>query len=207
MKVKVCGITRYKDAAAALDEGADALGLNFFACSPRYVDPEEAHRIIRRLPAFAVSVGLFVNAASPAEVEATARHAAVQVLQLHGDESREYCRQLSDWAIVKAFRIGSDFNPEKLAGYPVRAFLLDARDDVLFGGTGKTFDWRLAAGITKLRSIVLAGGLNAQNVGEAIRIVQPYAIDVCGGVESSPGRKDRAKLREFMQAVRGARNS
>ncbi len=126
------------------------------------------------------------------------------MLQLHGDESADYCRRLANHTVIKAVRIGKDLNIESLADYPVDAFLLDSRDDALYGGTGKTFDWEIAARIKKLRPVFLAGGLRAGNVGEAIRIVQPDAVDVCSGVESAPGRKDPAKLREFMNEVRNA---
>lgn len=202
MKVKVCGITSYEDAVFALDEGVDALGFNFYPRSPRYIKPAEARAIACRLPPFTATVGLFVNVGSPGELAETARCAGVRILQLHGDESPEYCRQLSGWVLIKAVRIGPGFVQDPLAGYPVQAFLLDAKDDALFGGTGKTFDWSVAEGIKRLRPVILAGGLHAGNVGGAIRAVQPYGVDVCSGVESEPGRKDPAKLREFMNEVR-----
>jgi phosphoribosylanthranilate isomerase len=143
-----------------------------------------------------------VNVGKPLEVAEIARCAGVQMLQLHGDESADYCRELSDWTLIKAVRIGKNFVPESLKGHPAQAFLLDVRDDVLFGGTGRTFDWSLAEGIKKLGPVILAGGLHAGNVGEAIRTVRPYGVDVCSGVEIGPGRKDPAKLREFMREVR-----
>jgi len=202
MRVKVCGLTSYEDAALALDQGVDALGFNCYPRSPRYITPPEVRAIVRRLPPFAAAVGLFVNVGNPAELAETARCAGVHILQLHGDESPDYCRQLSGWILIKAIRIGKSLAQESLADYPAQAFLLDAKDDVLFGGTGKTFDWSLAVGITKLRPIILAGGLHAGNVGDAIRAVQPYGVDVCSGVESKPGKKDPAKLREFMNEVR-----
>ncbi len=204
MKVKVCGLTNYPDAAFALDEGVDALGFNFYPASPRYINPVEARSIIRRLPPFVSTIGLFVNGGSPAEVAGIARSAGVRILQLHGDESAEYCRQLADWTLIKAVRIGPGFVPDTLLHHPVQAFLLDAKDDVLFGGTGRTFDWSLAEGAKKLGPVILAGGLHAGNVGAAIRAVQPYAVDVCSGVERGPGRKDPGKLREFMKEVRNA---
>ncbi|HYK92356.1 MAG TPA: phosphoribosylanthranilate isomerase [Acidobacteriota bacterium] len=201
VKVKVCGLTSYEDAALALAEGVDALGFNFYKRSPRYIKPAEARSIIRRLPPFTATVGVFVNVSDPAEVTETACVAGVQILQLHGDESPEYCRQLSDWTLIKAVRPGKDFTPASLTGYAAQAFLLDTKDDFLFGGTGKTSEWSLAAGIKRLAPIILAGGLHAGNVGEAIRTVLPYGVDVCSGVENSPGKKDSAKLREFMREV------
>jgi phosphoribosylanthranilate isomerase len=207
MKVKVCGITSYEDAVMALDHGVDALGFNFFPPSPRYIAPESAQQIIRRLPPFAVSVGLFVNADRDT-VDRTARYAGVQVIQLHGKERPEYCRGLSGWPLVKAVRIGADGRfDEDLPEYQVSAFLLDSRDDVLFGGTGKSFDWNFAGPLKLIRPIILAGGLRPDNVREAIRIVRPYAVDVCSGVESAPGKKDSAKLSEFMNEVRNGSDS
>jgi len=201
MKVKICGITSYEDAAMSLDAGADALGFNFFPSSPRYVDPWTAKSIIRRLPPFAVTVGLFVNVADPDDLVRMVLEAGVQVIQLHGDEDPAYCRRLAGYPLIKALRIGDSQPEQDLARYPVRAFLLDVRDDVLFGGTGKTFDWSLAQGIDRNRPIILAGGLRADNVRTAIRTVRPYGIDVCSGVEREPGKKDPVKLTEFMNEV------
>ncbi len=202
MKVKVCGITSYEDAAMVLDMGVDALGFNFFPRSSRYIDPAAARRILDRLPPFAVSVGLFVNVSRPVEVMEMARTAGVQVLQLHGGESPEYCRDLQGWPLIKAIRIGEGPIEENLDAYSVRAFLLDARDDVLFGGTGRTFDWVRALEVKKIRPVILAGGLRPENVGDAIRTVGPYAVDVCSGVECAPGKKDAQRLKEFMNEVR-----
>lgn len=201
IKVKVCGITNYEDAAMALDLGADALGFNFYPSSPRYVDYAVARDIIRRLAPLATTVGVFVNVADPAEVDRSARAAGVQVLQLHGDEPADYCRGLDAWPLIKAVRVDKDWVPESLLGFPARAFLLDSRDDRIFGGTGKTLDWTLARRSAKGLRILLAGGLNPANVAEAIRSVQPYGVDVCSGVEICPGRKDPAKLDAFMKEV------
>jgi phosphoribosylanthranilate isomerase len=202
MKVKVCGITNHDDAELALDNGVDALGFNFFPPSPRYIRPEDARRIIHRLPPFVVTVGLFVNMPQPDQVSEIANIAGVQMIQLHGDETPEYCRALADWLLIKVLRVGPSGIPGNLAEYGVQGFLLDAKDDVLFGGTGRSFDWRLAKDIRRIRPIILAGGLRADNVREAIRIVQPYGVDVCSGVEVSPGKKDPGKLKEFMSEVR-----
>ena len=206
MKVKVCGITSYEDAVLVLDQGVDALGFNFFPRSPRYINPADARRIIRRLPPFFIAVGLFVNA-SKEEAEEIAHAAGVQIIQLHGNENPEYCRQLSKWPLIKVVRIGDAPIEENLSEYVVQAFLLDSRDDTLFGGTGKSFDWNLAAAIGRIRPIIVAGGLRPDNVGEAIRVVQPYGVDVCSGVESMPGKKDAGKLIEFMNEVRNVCNS
>ncbi len=207
MKVKVCGITSYDDAAMVLNQGVDALGFNFFPRSPRYISPDDARSIIRRIPPFVVTVGLFVNVARQDQVSEMARIAGVQVLQLHGDETPEYCSGLVDWPLIKALRIGKSEIPENLEEYPVRGFLLDVKDDTLFGGTGKSFDWDIAKGIRRIRPIILAGGLRPDNVREAIRIVEPYGVDVCSGVESAPGKKDAGRLIEFMNEVRNANHS
>jgi phosphoribosylanthranilate isomerase len=204
MKVKLCGVTSLGDAMLALNHGADALGFNFFPRSPRYIEPARAAAIIRQLPPFVVCVGVFVNEPDPGALSFAARCAGVTVIQLHGDESPEYCRALSEWAVIKALRLGGGPLPRDLAEYPVRAFLLDAKDDARFGGTGKTFDWGLAAAVKEIRPILLAGGLNSQNVAHAIREVRPYGVDVCSGVESAPGKKDAAKIVSFMNEVRNA---
>lgn len=202
MKVKVCGITNHDDAMLALNAGVHALGFNFYPGSPRYIRPEDARSIIRRMPPFVASVGLFVNVADPRDVSDAAHIAGVHVVQLHGDETPAYCRALADWALIKAMRVGDNGIPGGLEDYPVQAFLLDARDDVLFGGTGKTFDWSLVRGMQRIHPLILAGGLRPDNVREAIRVVTPYAVDVCSGVESAPGKKDADKLRQFMNEVR-----
>jgi phosphoribosylanthranilate isomerase len=202
MRVKVCGITSYEDAVMAVDCGVDALGFNFFPSSPRYIRPADVRSILSRMPPFVVTVGLFVNVARQDIVAGTARSAGVQVIQLHGDETPDYCRKLVDWPLIKALRIGESGIPENLEEYPVRAFLLDSKDDTLFGGTGKSFGWHLAKEIRHNRPVILAGGLRPDNVREAIRIVEPYGVDVCSGVEKAPGKKDAGKLNEFMNEVR-----
>jgi phosphoribosylanthranilate isomerase len=204
VKVKICGITCYEDAAAALDAGADGLGFNFYPPSPRYIEPLEARAIIRRLPPLVTSVGLFVNRQPAGAASTVARSAGVQVLQLHGDESAAYCRRLARWPLIKAVRIGEGFTSDGLEAYPVAAFLLDARDPRLYGGTGRVFDWSMAEPVRRLRPVILAGGLRPENVADAIRAVRPYGVDVSSGVESSPGRKDHARLRAFMNEVRNA---
>jgi phosphoribosylanthranilate isomerase len=202
MKVKVCGITSYEDAVMALEQGVDALGFNFFPPSPRYLKPADARSIIRRLPPFITSVGLFVNIAQTDQVSEMAHIAGVQVLQLHGDETPEFCKRLADWPLIKAVRVGTSGIPQNLEEYPVQGFLLDAKDDILFGGTGQPFDWSLAKGVKHIHPIILAGGLRPDNVREAIRVVAPYGVDVCSGVESVPGKKDANKLMQFMNEVR-----
>jgi phosphoribosylanthranilate isomerase len=204
MKVKVCGITTLEDALSAAGEGVDALGFNFYPSSPRYIDPAAARDIIARVPPFMAAVGLFVNVSDPEEVTRQARRAGVQALQLHGDETPDYCRKLAGWPLIKAVRVDGRLSAADLEGYPVSAFLLDAYDNGLWGGTGRAFDWNLAADLCGKRTIILAGGLKPENVAQAIRTVRPYAVDVCSGVEAGPGRKDAGRLRAFMSEVRHA---
>jgi phosphoribosylanthranilate isomerase len=203
VKIKICGITRYEDAALAVDLGADGLGFNFYPGSPRYIEPDAAREIIRKLPPLVTAVGLFVNE-DVGRVRRAARRAGVQALQLHGDESPGYCRRLSSWPLIKAVRIGPGFALDGLEPYPVRAFLLDTLDRDLYGGTGRVFDWALAGPVGRLRPVILAGGLRPENVAAAIRTVRPYGVDVSSGVEASPGRKDRARMADFMNEVRDA---
>jgi phosphoribosylanthranilate isomerase len=205
VRVKVCGITTYEDAVLALELGADALGFNFCPGSPRFLDFASARGIIRRLPPLASWVGVFANVAEPAEVDRRAREAGVQVLQLHGEESASYCRALDAWPRIKAIRIRSgEMVPPFPEDYPVQAILFDSWDRQQLGGTGKIFDWARVEKSCCLGRVILAGGLNERNVVEAIRSVRPYAVDVCSGVESFPGRKDAAKLAAFMKEVSDA---
>jgi phosphoribosylanthranilate isomerase len=201
VRVKICGITCYEDAMLALDLGADALGFNFYPASPRFIGHDAARDVIRRLPPLVTTVGVFVNVADPDTLEIQARRAGVQVLQLHGDESTDYCERLASWPLIKAVRVDEDGLPENLCDFPVHAILLDAKDERWFGGTGKTFDWKVSCRIDPALKVIIAGGLCAGNVSEAIRYVRPYAVDVCSGVESRPGKKDSAKLSAFMREV------
>ena len=204
VKVKVCGITNRADALAAVEAGADALGFNFYARSPRYITPADARRIVVVLPATVVAVGVFVNEESAATVARLAGESGVSAVQLHGDESPEYCRALGGREVIKALRVGGDFAPEEASRYRAHSILLDAYDERARGGTGETFDWTLAR---RTRDVVarlyLAGGLTPDNVAGAIAAVRPYAVDVCSGVELAPGLKDAARVRAFVAAVRG----
>ena len=198
-KVKICGITGVDDALMAVEAGADALGFVFFEKSPRNVDPEQAQRIVAALPPFVQAVGLFVNA--PIErVNAVARQCRLDVVQLHGEESPDYCDQV-ERRVMKAFRVRGPESLEGLSDYRVAGYLLDAYAPNAYGGTGERFDWDLAAAAKRHGPIILAGGLTPDNVAQAVRQVQPYAVDVSSGVESSPGRKDPEKVRRFIEAV------
>lgn len=199
-RVKICGITRVEDALACASAGADAIGLVFYSHSPRAIKPERAMEIIDQLPAFVSTVGLFVDAHidEVTEVLATVK---LDYLQFHGNEDVEYCEQFGR-PYIKAIRMAEDIDVVQLAEEysSARALLLDAYVVDVPGGTGQTFDWqRVPANCRK--SIILAGGLSPGNVATAIRTVRPYAVDVSGGVESSKGIKDAAKVEEFIQEV------
>lgn len=202
-RVKVCGITNLNDARASVEAGACALGFNFYPKSPRYLPPLEAAEIIRQLPEGVFAVGVFVNEPDSTAIKAVAKMAGIHAVQLHGEESPSFCNSLNDLFVIKALRVRDDFHPREAASFETDAILLDAFKAGLYGGTGQPFDWTVAARTKEfVRKLFLAGGLNATNVGQAIKAVQPYAVDVCSGVESSPGRKDPAKLYAFMDATR-----
>ena len=204
-RIKVCGITNLEDALAAVEAGADVLGFNFYARSPRHVTPEAARRVIKSLPEGVMCVGVFVNASTPEEVERVAREARVGAVQLHGDETPEFCLALRDLTTIKALRVGPGYKPEAAARYPTEAVLLDAYVAGEWGGTGHTFDWSLARRTREaVPRLFLAGGLRPDNVAEAAAAVRPYAVDVCSGVETSPGRKSFELMRRFVERVREA---
>jgi phosphoribosylanthranilate isomerase len=199
MRVKICGITNLDDALAACEAGADALGFNFAPEARkrnRYIDPDAARRIIEQLPPFVMSVAVCVN-----EPPARLREylAFVDRVQLHGEEPPEDCAAL-EGRCIKVFRAGAGFDPESMLAYPATAYLLDASVAGARGGTGQTCDWDAARRAVALdRPIILAGGLTPENVAEAIRRVNPYGVDTAGGVESSPGKKDHVRIREFVR--------
>ena len=201
VKVKICGITSVDDAKAAVDAGADAIGLMFYEPSPRNLSLKVATGIASSLPPFITRVGVFVNAAKDVVHEA-AQACGLDALQLHGDEPPEYCRQFTT-RVIKAFRIRDAASLVALKQYSSFTWLLDSFTPGQQGGTGATFNWDLAvqaksAGVP----IILAGGLTPENVTEAIAQVQPYAVDVSSGVESAPGRKDARKMRAFVAAAK-----
>lgn len=203
VKVKICGITNMEDAQAAVAAGADLLGFVFAAESQRCVTVEQAAAIAQTVPPFVVRVGLFVNA--PEELVMHAMSACgLQLLQFHGDETADYCRQFGAMS-MKAFRVRGPETIQALPEYPTDAWLLDAFVPGQRGGTGHSFNWELAVEAVKLgRPVFLAGGLTPANVAEAVHKVQPYGVDVSSGVELAPGRKDHAKVQAFIAAAKGA---
>ncbi|MCA1558508.1 MAG: phosphoribosylanthranilate isomerase [Acidobacteria bacterium] len=203
VRVKICGITNLEDALGAARAGAHALGFNFYSRSPRYIKPLYARRIIEKLPASVLTVGVFVNEDGPEEVAHMAEEAKVNAVQLHGDESPSYCRALKGLRVIKALRVAEDFVPESVLEYETEAILLDAFDNRGRGGTGRTFDWEIARRVRELvPKLYLAGGLSVENIAKAVEKVQPYAVDACSRLESAPGRKDLERVRAFVSAAR-----
>lgn len=201
VKVKICGITNAPDALAAVDAGADMIGLMFYERSPRHVTSRTATEIARQVPPFVVKVGVFVNAPED-RVRRAIRECGLNLLQFHGDETPEYCVQFGLMSL-KAFRIRDVDSLKTLPAYPTDAWLLDTYAPGKPGGTGETFNWDLAVEAQRFgRPVFLAGGLTPENVAEAVRKVQPYAVDVSSGVESAPGKKDPDKIRRFITAAR-----
>jgi phosphoribosylanthranilate isomerase len=204
VRVKICGITNVADASAAVNAGADALGFMFFENSKRYVSPAAGAEIIRELPPFISKVGVFVNATENF-VRGAIETSGIDTLQFHGDETAEFCSRFAPVKAIKAFRVRDRASLSDCLNYRAHAWLLDSYVEGAQGGTGVAFDWDVAVEATKLnRVIILAGGLRVETVAEAVCKVRPYAVDVSSGVESAPGKKDHAKMREFIAAVRRA---
>lgn len=205
VRVKICGITNAADAQAAIEAGANLLGFNFYDKSPRRIGEEEAVKVRSQLPKRVKAVGIFVNE-SPADVIALRQSVKLDAVQLHGDEPPEAVAEIAPLVpVIKAFRVEPEFPLTSLEEYShAFAFLFDAAHTGQYGGTGHTTDWDVARRAALEHRIILAGGLKVENVGAAIRIVRPYGIDVASGVESSPGKKDHGRLREFIQEVRRA---
>lgn len=204
VRVKICGITSAADALAAVAAGADALGFMFYPPSPRYLTVEAARAITRELPPFVARVGVFVDADEDRIVE-TVKRVGLDTVQLHGNESPEFAARLTGCRVVKAMRMEGPSALERLAGFREFAWLLDSYVAGSFGGTGQTFNWDLACeAVRRGGQVILAGGLTVDNVARAVAAVGPYAVDVSSGVEMSPGRKDPAKVRDFIAAAKGA---
>jgi phosphoribosylanthranilate isomerase len=205
LRVKICGITNLQDALAACAFGADALGFVFYERSPRYISPERAREIIRRLPPFVSTVGVFVDR-PPQEVERMVRQVGLDVAQLHGHEPPEHCQ--APFRLIKAIRVRELRDLRAVEPYKglVSALLLDAYSPEALGGTGQVFNWSVALDAEVLEGVrvILAGGLRPDNVAEAVRLVRPYGVDVASGVEAEKGVKDHHKLRLFIQAAKAA---
>lgn len=207
-RVKICGITNEEDLYCAASAGADAVGFNLYESSPRYIAPESAERLLSKVPAFVTTVGLFVNHTAE-DVSLACTQAPFDILQFQGDEDDDFCGRFGR-PFIKTIRVdeGTDIEAEAKRFPSCAALLLDAKVEGAYGGTGKTFDW---CGVPSLsRPIILAGGLNADNVEQAIDLVRPWAVDVASGIEAAPGRKDHDRIEAFIAAVEradGNRNS
>ncbi|MDT7540244.1 MAG: phosphoribosylanthranilate isomerase [Acidobacteriota bacterium] len=206
VRVKVCGITNLGDARAAIEAGAGALGFNFYRRSPRFIEPAAAREIVERLPREILCVGVFVNDERRA-VEDVVAESGVGAAQLHGDETPRFCASLAGLRVIKALRVGEEFEPESATDYHVEAILLDSFSRTQRGGTGHTFDWSIARRTREqVERLYLAGGLTPENVRAAVEAVEPHAVDVCSGIERGPGRKDHTRMREFFDALRSLRD-
>lgn len=201
-RVKICGITNLEDARRASDYGAWALGFNFYKRSPRYISASNARDIIRRLPPFITPVGVFVN-----ENEDTIKRIAdfcnLSVLQFHGDETPSFCRRFKGYKLIKVFRVTDKIDLLRLKSFDVASvFLFDTFHREYYGGRGKAFNWNCLRDIENIKKpVIISGGLNPQNVIKVINKLEPYAVDVCSGVEKYPGRKDDHLLRSFIEKV------
>ncbi len=198
--VKICGVTNVEDARFALECGADAIGLNFYERSPRFVTMERAQEIVSKLPEHKSKIGVFVNASRKRilEVIKTVNLSAVQLVGQHGPDDLVNFES----SVIKVFRVFPGFDVEVLRNYIIDAFLLDTYQDETYGGTGKTFDWNVAIKAKEYGKVILSGGLNPENIEDAVKYVQPYGVDVSSGVELRPGRKDPKKIRDFIARAR-----
>ena len=201
IRVKICGITNIGDAYWAAESGADALGFIFYPKSQRSIAPERAKEILQKIPGSIGRVGVFVNQEIQA-VKEIVSFCGLRLIQLHGDESPQYCAQFPRSALIKAVSHCADEEVQRLENYPVKAILMDAHEPGRYGGTGKNSDWALALEVKKTHPLILAGGLNKENIKRAIETVRPCAVDINSGVETSPGKKDPYKIREIMEIVR-----
>lgn len=193
--IKICGITRVEDALEAARGGATAIGLNFYPGSPRYLDFGRAAMIRAVLPSQILKVGIFVDE-DPQRIRSVARAVGLDVVQLHGSEVPFDCETLAPWRVWKAFRVEEGFQPAALSEYPCEAFVLDG------AGGGRAFPWGIARVAAQYGRIIVAGGLDGANVGEAIREAQPWGVDAASRLERSPGVKDAAKVREFLKEAK-----
>lgn len=209
VKIKICGITNNEDACAVAEAGADAIGFVFYEKSARRVSVEQAAAIIKTLPPFITTVGVFVNE-TPEKILSIADEAGLNCIQLHGDETPLECEKLAaltslNLKMIKAVRVRSKADLKGIGNYKASAVLLDAYKDASYGGTGEVFNWDIAKDFNSKGDypVILSGGLTPENVAQAIRLVRPYAVDVSSGVERAPGIKDNTKVRKFIKETRG----
>jgi phosphoribosylanthranilate isomerase len=199
--VKICGITNIGDAYVAIESGVDALGFVFYPKSRRVITPERAREIIQKIPGSIGGVGVFVNQEIEA-VKEIVSFCSLHLIQLHGDESLQYCARFPRSSLIKTVSACTEEEVQRLESYPVKAILVDAYEPGCYGGTGKNSDWALALKVKKKHPLILAGGLNKENIKRAMKTVRPCAVDINSGVETSPGKKDPHKIREIMEIIR-----
>jgi phosphoribosylanthranilate isomerase len=203
--IKICGVTRLEDALLAVREGATAIGLNFYPGSQRYVDFGRGAILGSVIPPAVLRIGVFVDE-TPDRILETARAARLDVVQLHGTETPHDCEVLAPLRVWKAFRVSEDWDPRVIADYPCDAFLLDSPGESgAFGGTGRSFRWDIARHAGRYAKIIIAGGLDAANVSEAVRVGDPWGVDASSRLERSPGVKDPQKLRLFLEAAQSSK--
>ena len=209
-KIKICGITNLDDARAAIDAGADMLGVNFYRPSPRYITPDAARELVNGLKdqnSGVEIIGVFVNETIESVID-IAMSTGIDAVQLHGDESPSFCEEINTrdgFRVIKALRVSEEFVPNDAQQYPAHAIMIDAFHRTLRGGTGQTVDFEVARETRRLvPRLILSGGLSAENVADAIREVAPYAVDACSLLESAPGKKDTARMTAFVAAVRNS---
>ncbi len=205
MIVKICGITNFDDAINAVESGADMLGFVFYPRSKRYIEPERAAEIIREVSSFVTCVGVFVNE-DIERIKEIIEITMIDLVQLSGDETIQMCLELRNLIpVMKSFKVTDSFSPEVLNDFKVDYIHLDSYSNGVYGGTGKKFNWESAIGLGKFGKIILAGGLNPENVQEAISIVKPYGVDVSSGVEDFPGKKNHNKVKLFIKNAKSAK--
>ncbi len=202
VRIKICGITSCEDALGACEAGADALGFIFWQGSKRYIDPDEAKKIVKALPPFVTTVGVFVDERHD-RISEVVDLVGLDAVQLHGTESPEFCAAVKR-PVIKAFRVTGEGVVSELSRYNVSAYLLDTYREGVLGGTGETFNWDIARKATASGRVILAGGLTPENIADAVRQVGPYGIDVSSGVEMSEGKKDMDRVRLFIESARAA---
>lgn len=204
MKIKICGITNKIDAINASRLGIDMMGFVFYKKSKRFIEPLAAKDIINELPPDIVKVGVFVDEDAD-KVRSIAEEAGLNALQFHGSETPEFCKEFKeDFKVIKAFRLNGKQDLRKINDYDADYYLLDTFKADVIGGTGEVFDWKILKDFELLKPVILSGGLNAANVGRAIREIVPYGVDVSSGVEDAPGKKDAQLMKKFVEEVRKA---
>ncbi len=202
MRVKICGITNNEDAQKAVYYGAWSVGFVFYKKSPRYVSPSKARKIIEALPPFITPVGVFVDQSEKA-VKDVCHFTRIKTVQFHGEERPLYCKRFSAFKIIKAFRVSTFIDIKNVSKYKVDAYLFDAYSEIDKGGTGQAFDWDILNHYKFERPVILSGGLKSENVNQALSIFSPYAVDLCSGLEKSPGIKSPKLIRDFFHSLKG----